>query len=291
MDMRALRQVLAPLVERLKDHGTEPELPGICANLGLAYVSDAASKRLRVAASLAAAPDADLPTVASRLLATYPPDAVARNRLQDVLYADGSGPSVPKRYRRELARALDVEMLFAGGGRFENLLDRLWILDTDPFGGILAAPRGLRESIRQHVFNNPGDWSAEDLFNALGAFDATDWRFMQFVEGLASADVLTDESSQRRFVATANEVLKGCNVCLRESGSVGGYQGMFLARDLAERFRAIDGTPFYPTVDGVVAAMQDEAQPLLENLRKNGYKHALVVRRLTLIFPQNRARN
>src|SRR5690606_3357794 len=45
-----------------------------------------------------------------------------------------------------------------------------------------------------------------------------------------------------------------------------GYQGMFLARDLAERFRAIDSTHFYSTVEGVVAAMQDEAPPLLENL-------------------------
>jgi hypothetical protein len=57
-------------------------------------------------------------------------------------------------------------------------------------------------------------------------------------------------------------------VVFRDVAGGAGYQGMFLARDLAERFRAIDGTHFYPTVEGVVAAMQEEAPPLLENLEE-----------------------
>lgn len=56
-------------------------------------------------------------------------------------------------------------------------------------------------------------------------------------------------------------------VIFRDVGGAG-YQGMFLARDLAERFRAIDGTHFYNTVDGVVAAMQEEAPVLLESLEE-----------------------
>ncbi|MCD0279380.1 hypothetical protein JWH04_10580 [Xanthomonas melonis] len=55
-------------------------------------------------------------------------------------------------------------------------------------------------------------------------------------------------------------------VIFRDVAGSAGYQGMFLARDLAERFRAIDGTYFYDTVDGAVTAMQKEAPALLEKL-------------------------
>ena len=46
----------------------------------------------------------------------------------------------------------------------------------------------LRGRIEQHVLRNPGDWTAEDLFEHLGAFDAGDARFGRFLEGLVSAD-------------------------------------------------------------------------------------------------------
>lgn len=48
--------------------------------------------------------------------------------------------------------------------------------------------------------------------------------------------------------------------------SDGDYQAMFLARDLAERFRAIDGTRFSDTPEGAVAAMIEQAPALLANL-------------------------
>jgi very-short-patch-repair endonuclease len=97
------------------------------------------------------------------------------------------------------------------------------VLDNDPLGFFFGGDRSLRTRIAQHVHKNPGDWSTEDLFEKLGAFEASDRRFALFLEGLASSDVLPDEPAQRRFVETVNGVLRGCGVELRESSTEGGY--------------------------------------------------------------------
>jgi AbiJ N-terminal domain 3 len=55
----------------------------------------------------------------------------------------------------------------------------------------------LRREIHQHVFKNPEDWSAEYLFQKLGAFEASNGLFKLFIEGLASARVRPDVDSQR----------------------------------------------------------------------------------------------
>jgi hypothetical protein len=73
------------------------------------------------------------------------------------------------------------------------------------------------------VHKNPGDWSAEELFDKLGAFEGLDLRFNLFLEGLASADVRPDEVSQRRFVEAVNGPLQACGVTMREVGTEGGY--------------------------------------------------------------------
>ncbi|HZF10526.1 MAG TPA: hypothetical protein VFE33_17200 [Thermoanaerobaculia bacterium] len=75
----------------------------------------------------------------------------------------------------------------------------------------------------RHVHRNPGDWSAEDLFDRLGAFSASDRRFALFLEGLASSEVRPDEAAQRRFVQVVNGPLRECGVELRETDSEGGY--------------------------------------------------------------------
>jgi hypothetical protein len=49
----------------------------------------------------------------------------------------------------------------------------------------------LRAQIDQHVYRND-DWTAEELFENLGAFEASDKRLAPFIERLASADVVPD---------------------------------------------------------------------------------------------------
>lgn len=224
MDYAQLRTLLEPLITGLKDAGTHTVLPTLCEELGLPAPATDGSKRERMTSSFDAAADADLPAVARKLLVRHPPNATTRNQIQDVLWSDSACPPIPKRYRREVARRLNNEELYGDARRFDELLERLWILDADDWMYLLGGkPTGLRTKIQQHVHRNPEDWPAETLFDQLGAYDASDRRFALFLEGLASADVRPDEAAQRRFVACVNEPLHSCGVELREIGSEGGY--------------------------------------------------------------------
>ncbi len=225
MDFAHLRDLLGPLISELKDAGTHPQLPTICKKLGLPAPDPSGFKRDRMIASFNALPDPDLPRVAQNLLEQHPPSAATRNQIQDILWSDSAVASIPKRYRREVARGLNGEELFQDGRKFDELLESLWVLDSEDwmqemFGG---APWGLRADIQQHVHRNPEDWPAEVLFDKLGAYEASDQRFTLFLEGLASSDIRPDEAAQRHFVALVNEALVPCAVELRESGTDGGY--------------------------------------------------------------------
>ncbi|MCK6405052.1 MAG: hypothetical protein L6Q60_03435 [Rhodocyclaceae bacterium] len=199
-------------------------LPTLCEELGLPSPGPDGSKRERMEASFNALTDEELPAVARKLLICHPPSATIRNQIQDILWSGGLYPSIPKRYRREVARRLNSEELYGDARRFDKLLEQLWILDADDWMVLLGSMRtGLRTEIQQHVHRNPEDWPAEILFDKLGAYDASDRRFALFLEGLASADVRPDEAAQRHFVACINEPLRSCGVELRETGSEGGY--------------------------------------------------------------------
>ena len=224
MDLSHLRNVLAPLIEALKDAGTAKDLPSICEALGLPNVASECSKRNHMIASFNALPDAKLPETAQRFLKRYPPIPATRNEIQDILWANSVCPEIPKRFRREVAQAVDIEELFVDALHFDSLLDQLWILDSDSWGGLFGNGRtNLRQDIQQHVHKNRGDWSTEILFEKLGAYTASNPRFVRFLEGLASSDVRPDEAAQRRFVATVNVPLRNCGVELRESDMDGGY--------------------------------------------------------------------
>ncbi len=223
MDYAQLRNLLEPLVTGLKDAGTHTMLPTLCEELGLPAPGADGSKRERMTASFNSLADTALPAVARKLLVRHPPNATTRNQIQDILWSDSPCPPIPKRYRREVARRLNREELYGDARRFDELLERLWILDADDWMHLLGGkPTGLRAEIQQHVHRNPEDWPAETLFDQLGAYDASDRRFALFLEGLASADVRPDEAAQRHFVACVNEPLRSCGVELRETGSEGG---------------------------------------------------------------------
>lgn len=225
MDYAQLRTLLEPLIAELKDAGPHTMLPTLCEELGMPIPASAGSKRERMTSSFEAIADTDLPAVARKLLVRYPPNATTRNQIQDILWSDSANPPIPKRYRREVARRLNSEELYEDARKFDDLLERLWILDADDWMNHLLGgkPTGLRAEIQQHVHRHPEDWPAEILFDQLGAYDASDRRFALFLEGLASAEVRPDEAAQRHFVACVNESLRSCGVELRETGSEGGY--------------------------------------------------------------------
>lgn len=239
MDLSRLRELLHAPIVGLKDHGRHEDLPSICEKLGLPMLDHAATKTARMEASYTALPDAELPRVAECFLRFFRPSAALRNELQDLIWADTPGPEIPKRFRREIAQALEPDDLYLHPGRFDDLLERLWIIDSDPFAAFVLGDRWLRGEIQRHVHRNPGGWSVDDLFDRLGVYEATDRRFTWFLEGLASADVRPDVSAQLRFVQLVNEPLRQCGVELRETGTDGGYP-IFEVVSLA---KGVSGSP------------------------------------------------
>lgn len=221
-DFAVLRRLVGSTLEGLTIH-SHARLAKGCTSLGLPEPPDEGSKRERIDGSFAALPDAGLPVVAERILAgQLPLDTATRNAIQDALWASRFTVEIPKRTRREIARELDPADLVYTADRFMALLDRFWILD-DAVSQFFGTATGLRARIERHVLRNPGDWSAEELFEQLNAFNASDARFARFLEGLASADVIPDEAVQRRVVTVVNPHLLAVGVELRETGINGGY--------------------------------------------------------------------
>lgn len=231
VDATALRTLLyQPLVE-----GTHDQISERFSCLGLALGEG--TKVERVTTVLHDLPDEELIRVAQRLLTADGMWPELRNQIQDVLWL-GQEPIIWEKTRRNLAAALDIEDLVADAGPFEAMLDRWWVLGTpSPFEGIfpetdtstLAQAFGpnsdsarLRKEIDRHVFRN-SDWSVEQLFDKLGAFDAVDRRFAGFLEDLVSHKVVVREDAQRRIVDVANPHLREAHLELREVDLEGGY--------------------------------------------------------------------
>ena len=223
-DLATLREVLEFVPSHISGSSTHTTLAGACEALALPTPprEDEGTKYERASASLAALPDAALPMVAEKVLAAGGLDSGQRNTVQDALWAISDQPVIRKRTRREIAHAIHLDDLVRDGERFTRLLDSLWVLDDDPLGVIFGSRQNLREHIAQHVYRN-SDWPAEELFEHLGAFEASDKRFALFLEGLASADVVPDVEVQRRFVDAVNPHLDRVGVELRETGDDGGY--------------------------------------------------------------------
>lgn len=225
MDHAGLRDLIRPLVLALKDAGTHATLPDLCQQIGLPAPPGAneRTKSERLAASLSSLPDEELPSVAERLIAAHPPVASVRNEIQDAIWAAGGYPVIQKRTRHEVARTLDPEDLYLDAGQFDELLERLGLPGSDVPGWLDVRGSSLRAEIERHVHRNPGDWSVEELFRRIEAFDCSDRRFALLLEGLVSADVRPDEKDQRRLVGILNEGLRRCGATLREVDNDGGY--------------------------------------------------------------------
>ena len=219
-----------------------------CADLGLpepprrdeGRPDPVLTKWQRIEWSFAALADEDLPAVAGRILAEGQMNAADRNALQDALWAGRNAVEVPRRTRREIAQDLDLGDVTLKPDRFMALLDSLWVLGTrgfDPWAEDDPRHWSLHRQIEQWVIRNR-DWTAEELFDALGAIDeASDTRFALFLEGLASSGVVPDEPSQRRVAATVNRHLRPAGAELRETGNDGGYPVFSVVSTRAGRAR------------------------------------------------------
>lgn len=231
-----LRQLLyPPLIS-----GRHVDITESFADLGFQDADPEGTKAERVNAALRVASLGTLTTAAEKLLSDRSSalEPKLRNQIQDALYGD-RGPEIWEKTRRKIAARLDIEDLITDPERVERMLDRWWILGTrNPFTGIFGGDDDatvgdllfvptrkttvLREEIDRHVFRN-SDWSADTLFEALGCFEASNWRFASFLEDLVSHQVITDEDQQRRVVTAVTPPLREAHLQLREVDLDGGY--------------------------------------------------------------------
>jgi hypothetical protein len=157
VDLGRLRELLRQPIVGLF-HSGHKELPNICARLGLPPPPGEGSRRERIQASFAAVGDSDLLEVAERYLREFAPPPLQRNAIQDVLWADMATPSIPKKFRREVAQALTADDLYLDVGPFDTLLASLWVVEDDPLAPLLGVQdTSLRGEIERHVYRKGAD--------------------------------------------------------------------------------------------------------------------------------------
>lgn len=198
-----------------------------CQKLGLPHPRIEGTLAEKMASSLSAIADADFVEVAHRYIASQYCTTEQRIRLEDILYEDLPIPRIPKKYRRELAVALEEMTIVADGERFLRCLEQFWNIEGDPMMN-LVADVSLRPQIERHFLRNE-DWSVTQLFERLGAFDAPDYRFNGFIESLVSSETCPDEQKQRSLINQMIPILKSCGVEFRETGEHEGYPVFTLA--------------------------------------------------------------
>lgn len=220
-DYSPLRRKLRGVIGSLKDHATHDRLPELCVRLNLSSPDVGPSKRDRLYATFDAAPDTNLASIANAYLTGFCQSAEERNEVQELVWALTPSPEVPTRFRREVAKALEGERLYMNAKGFMALLESLFILEG-PLDFWLDSPHNLKWKIQRWVIDN-SDWSADDLFDSLGAYTCSDKRFLLLLEGLASSEVRPDVDEQSGFVKVVNASLKPCQLELQETGTVGGY--------------------------------------------------------------------
>jgi very-short-patch-repair endonuclease len=224
MDIPALRGLLRPFVGNLKDQCTNDLIPEHCTKLGLPVPQDLGSKRERWYAAFDALEDKELPHFAQSLVDRRQLSPQLRNQVQDVLWSDVLVTAIPKRHRRDVARALQSLELFRHWDNFAQLLKDVFIVQEVATWIFLPdAPEGTLEEVHCHFVRNPEDANVEWLFEYLRVFDLSDKRFSVFLEGLASADVQVDAENQIAMVAAMNLPLGACGAEMRQTGEVGGY--------------------------------------------------------------------
>ncbi|WP_045740383.1 hypothetical protein [Actinoplanes rectilineatus] len=221
-DTVQLREVVSNVLHDICQNVSHPRLDGELIRFGLPASSAGESKAERAESSIAIITVDQLPAIAQRLLDGYEfLGAPTRNRIQDLLWA-GTGYPVPKRIRRDIARRLPLTHLVDHPARFRGLLANLFVLDDIPLAALVGRDRSLGGRIDQHVFNND-DWTPDQLFDELGAIDASDRRFALLLEGMVSSETIPDEQAQRDLVAAINPPLADAGLELRETGTIEGY--------------------------------------------------------------------
>ena len=161
----------------LMDHNTHDTLSAACAEFGMSAVvpDDTGSKRKRVFLRLADRSLDEIASIAAQVGARYR-DLELEEEAFAVLEEDQ--PPITEITRRDLARCFDPPPLSGELGILDLLL-RMWPIDM--MGEPFLTGKSLADEIRQHMVRND-DWTAEYLFERLGALSCSRNRFCRLLE-------------------------------------------------------------------------------------------------------------
>lgn len=224
MDIPALRDLLRPIVGDFKDQCTNTFISERCIEFGLPVPDDVGSKRDRWHAAFDALEDVDVPRFAQRLIDRRHLSPQVRNDVQDILWGDTPTAVIPKRHRRDIARALQSLVLFHHWENFAQLLRDVFVIyETASWASLTGEPTGILGEIFRHFVRKEEDANVEWLFDYLTAFELSDNRFSIFLQGLTSSDVQIDIEHQMSIVAAMNVPLNACGVEMRHIDEHEGY--------------------------------------------------------------------
>lgn len=223
MDILALKELLRPVVGNLKDKCINTEIPNLCRQLGLPIPEDKGSKRDRLHAAFDLLNDADLPRFANTLLEQRFLHAGLRNQIQDLLWENEPSIEIPKRHRRELAKALQPLRCFRNWENFKRLIEDTFIIPVDLSALFSTYETGILTEIQRRFERSPEDADIEWLFEKLHVVELSDSRFRRWLEGLVSADVQIDIETQLTTIETINTLLRTCGAELVHTSDAGGY--------------------------------------------------------------------
>jgi hypothetical protein len=191
------------------------------------------SKRQRVEAALENLTQEDLARLALKFAAArkdIPLDEAGRKVLE------AAEPPLTQITRRDVARILGDDL---AGERSTVEVIEVYFPLSSPFE-VFFGSRGqsLRDQIIRHMDHHPGDWSVEDLFGKIGAFDCSRARFGALLEQ-AVHPLSRSGDEQTKMVIALNKVLSRDGYELAQDGEISGHP-IFTFRS---QVRGVSGRP------------------------------------------------
>lgn len=191
------------------------------------------SKRQRIEAVLENLTQEDLARLALKFAAArhdIPLDEAGRKLLE------AGDPPLTQITRRDVARILGDDL--AGERSTVEVVEGYFPLSSplDDFLG--SRGKSLRDQITRHMDHNPGDWSVEQLFGEIGAFDCSKARFGALLEQ-AVHPLSRSGDDQTKTVVALNAVLARDGYELAQEGEISGHP-LFSFRSLT---RGVSGRP------------------------------------------------
>lgn len=191
------------------------------------------SKRQRIEAVLENLTQEDLARLALKFAAArhdIPLDEAGRKVLE------AGDPPLTQITRRDVARILGDDL--AGERSAVEVVEGYFPLSSSLDDFLGSRGKSLRDQITRHMDHNPGDWSVEQLFGEIGAFDCSRARFGALLEQTVHP-LSRSGDDQAKTVVALNAVLARDGYELAQEGEISGHP-LFSFRSLA---RGVSGRP------------------------------------------------